>query len=88
MKWEPLFGRVLLERAQLKTTSIIIPPNAEKRNAPCHGKVLSVGPTADKSITVGDTVIFGVHAGTWLKTPDGKELFACQDEDLIAKEVA
>lgn len=79
---EPLFARVLLERETLKSTSIIIPQTAEKRNAPEIGVVVAVGPNADHSIEVGQKVIFGRHAGDWIKYKD-KEFFVVQDEDII-----
>lgn len=78
----PLFARVLLERETLKSNSIIIPQTAEKRNAPEIGIVIAVGPNADHSIELGQKVIFGRHAGDWIKH-EGKELFVVQDEDII-----
>ena len=78
----PLFARVLLERERIKTT-LIIPQIAERRNAPTQGKVIARGPTADESIPIGATVLFGKFAGDWLKDGDS-EVYVCQDEDIIA----
>ena len=85
MSFKPFFGRVSLERDKLKTVAILVPVNAEKRNAPTWGTVVGLGETADKSIRIGQKVAFGVHAGTWLKLPDGSEVFVCQDEDLLGE---
>ena len=79
---EPLFARVLLERETLKSSSIIIPQTAEKRNAPEIGVVVAVGPHADHSIELGQKVIFGRHAGDWIKYKD-KEFYVVADEDII-----
>lgn len=79
---EPLFARVLLERETLKSSKLIIPLSAEKRNAPTVGIVKAVGPTADPSIKIGDKVLFGKHAGDWIEY-EGKELYVVADEDII-----
>jgi co-chaperonin GroES (HSP10) len=92
MAIKPLFARVLLQREVLKSASIIITDSASLRNAPTKGKVIAVGPTADASIEVGKTYVFGRHAGAWLNK-DGKpvdkvddaEFFVCVDEDLICE---
>jgi len=93
MKLEPLFARVLLERERPeKLGSIIIPGDAQRRNAPARGRVIAKGPNADKSIEVGSTYIFGQHAGAWINArgmavpnPDDAELYVTADEDIIAK---
>lgn len=85
MKLKPKFGRVLLEREKLKSSTIIIPDGADKRNAHAFGKVVAVGPTCDESIAVGTTVIIGKFAGDWIKTPDGREMYIVQDEDVLAE---
>lgn len=96
MKLEPLFARVLLEREHLKTTTtLIIPETAQQRNAPTKGRVIAKGPTASDSVEIGQTYLFGQHAGTWLRAdgqpaalgaPTGGDLyFVCSDEDLICK---
>lgn len=82
---KPLFARVLLEREKLKSSSIIIPPSAEKRNAPDIGIVVAVGENADHCIEVGMKVIFGRHAGDWIKWKD-REFYVVADEDIIAVE--
>lgn len=80
---KPLFARVLLEREKLRSGLIMISDDASKRNAPSRGKVIAVGPNADPSIEVGQTVLFGRHAGDWLKDGE-REVFICQDEDILA----
>lgn len=83
---EPLFARVLLRRdsAAPKSKLILIPEQAEKRLAPCTGTVIAVGPACDLSIKPGQHVVFGQHAGAWVKIPGSdEEHYVCQDEDII-----
>ena len=90
VKYRPLFGRVLIKREIEEKRGSILLPNA-KKHARSEGNVIAVGPTADQSIKIGDHVIFGRHAGTWLdstytgaaENEDGT-LFLCQDEDILA----
>lgn len=88
VKYAPIFARVLIEREiKEKTGGGIIIPNA-KRHASCEGVILALGETATDRLKVGQKVLFGRHAGTWidasnLETDDGK-LFLCQDEDILA----
>lgn len=80
----PLFDFVLIEREQLQAkTSIIIPENAARRNAPAIGKVIAKGPGADASINVGARVIFGRHAGDEIEA-DGKKFWITKDVDILA----
>ena len=91
----PLFARVLMKREALKSGSIIITQAAGMRNAPTRGEVIARGPTADPSIIVGKSYVFGQHAGTWLRADgkvvqnvdqeSGEVFFVCQDEDLICE---
>lgn len=87
-KYQPIFARVLIERSiNEKTAGGIILPNA-KRYASSTGIVLALGETASSTLQVGDKVLFGKHAGTWIDasnkdTEDGT-LFLCQDEDILA----
>lgn len=83
MKLRPLFDRVLLEREELKTGSIIIPDAAKERNAPNRGKVVAVGPTCTGAVKVGDRALFGTFAGAPLKV-DGVEVYVVAEEDVIA----
>ena len=47
-KYEPKFGRVLIEREIKKQTAggILLPDSAIKRNAACVGKIVALGETA------------------------------------------
>lgn len=47
-KYEPKFGRVLIEREVVEKTSggIILPGDSAKRHAPCVGKIVALGETA------------------------------------------
>ena len=83
----PLFARVILRRPIVKKTAggIILPEASAKKDANAIGIVLAVGPTADKSIEVGQTVTFGIYGGSWMQLPGyDEELFICQDEDILA----
>jgi co-chaperonin GroES (HSP10) len=93
MALKPLFGRVLLRREKLKTTtSLILPTEAARKNARFRGEVLACGPTCEDDIKalVGKTVLFGIYAGTWINedgtvsSSDTSDLFMCAEEDLIA----
>ena len=81
IKYEPKFGRVLIERKALnKVGSIIIPSSQAERHAKCEGVILALGETAGftetydengekivvQTLGVGDKVLFGRHAGAWL----------------------
>lgn len=100
-QYQPLFGRVIIERVVLdKIGSIQLPDHLKKRHARSEGVVIAKGPSADESIKIGQHVIFGKHAGTWLDntyssatTVQGHPglrdngdgtLFLCQDEDILA----
>ena len=79
----------------MKHSSIIIPDEAGKRNAPAKGVIVAVGDSVDSSIEVGMTVVYGRHAGTWLNadgtvsaTEEDAEFYVIQDEDVIAEVVA
>lgn len=94
MELSPLFSRVLIRREKFasKSSSIIIPEDAAKRNAPVKGRVVAVGPTAHESVKEGMTVIFGQYAGAWINAdgatvsgPEDAEFFVCMDEDIIAE---
>lgn len=78
-KIQPLFAKVILQREKVNT-SIIIPVDAERRNAPSKGVVLAVGPEVE-GVKPGDRVYFGQHAGGWIEI-EGEEYFICIDEDI------
>ena len=86
MALKPLFARVLLERPKMVSSRIYIPESAQKVNAPTRGVVAACGPSCDPSIQPGQTVIFGQHAGAWVKDGAGNEIYICQDEDILAIE--
>jgi co-chaperonin GroES (HSP10) len=86
-KYKPVFARVLIERELKKSSSIIIPDGAAKRNAPSSGVIVALGETASQTLQVGQKVLFGKHAGAWLdptKEGDDGTLYICQDEDILA----
>lgn len=88
-KYKPLFARVLIQREVLeKIGNVLIPENIQKRHAKCEGVVVDKGPTADASIKIGDRVIFGRHAGTWLdatysltRNAQGQQMPVVSDND-------
>lgn len=88
-KYKPLFARVLIKREVTeKIGNVLIPENIQKRHAKCEGVIVDKGPTADESINIGDRVIFGRHAGTWLdatyglvRDAQGRQLGAVSDND-------
>lgn len=90
-KYRPLFGRVLIQReVKEKNGSIVIPQHLRMRHARNEGIVVAIGPTCDESIQIGNKVVFGKHAGTWLDktysvTVEAEETpyFLCQDEDVL-----
>ena len=87
VKYKPVFARVLIERELKKSSSIIIPDGAAKRNAPSTGIIVALGETAASVLEVGQKVLFGKHAGAWLdpnKENDDGTLYICQDEDILA----
>ena len=92
-KIKPLFARVLLERPTTRKTAggIIIPDDSAKRMARLKATVVAVGPTADDSIKIGQTVLIGRHAGDWMSkegdpanSADNADFYVVQDEDIIA----
>lgn len=91
IKYQPIFARVLIEREITKKTSggIYIPDGTAKRHAACEGIIVALGETATETLKIGQRVLFGRHAGTWIdgsfaKETDDGTLFLCQDEDILA----
>lgn len=103
-KYQPKFGRVLIER-EIKTKTaggIILTSDTAKRHAKCEGVIKALGETAGwveiyqedgstkpiRNINVGDRVMFGRYAGTWIdQTSEEKDdgtLFLCADADILA----
>ena len=83
---KPLFDKVIIERDTLQQklkSTIIIPETMEKRNAPSTGTIIAVGPDTEQ-VAKGDRVLFGLHAGSWIKDDDDKEFFVCLDADILA----
>lgn len=106
MNYEPKFDRVIVKREITTKTlgGIIIPDTAAKRHATCTGVIVALGETAGwtetyqdgelvpvQTMKVGDTVVFGRHAGAWLdatyggsgENDDGQH-FICGDRDILA----
>jgi chaperonin GroES len=87
MKVKPLADRVLVkaEKAETKTASgIIIPEAAQEKTQTAN--VIAVGPgTADEKITVkvGDLIMHDKYAGTALKI-DGEDYLILKNQDIIA----
>lgn len=101
VKYEPKFGRVLVRREIREKVGSIILPDA-KKHARCVGVIEALGETAGwtdvpntgytQTMKVGETVVFGRHAGAWLDATYGNNgqeqddgtLFICKDEDILA----
>ena len=82
---KPLFDKVLIKRETLEDklkTTLIIPDQAAKRNAPATGVVLAIGPDVEQ-VEVGQRVLFGLHAGSWIKDDDENDVFVCLDVDVL-----
>lgn len=80
VKYQPKFGRVLIERKVSEKIGSIILPDAQ-RHATCEGTIVALGETAGwaevpgkgniQTMQVGDKVIFGRHSGAWLDASYG-----------------
>lgn len=84
-RFVPLFARVVIERPKKeKEGSIIIPDGVQKKYAPTKGVLIDAGEGCCESVKdiIGKTVYFAKYAGDWLEV-GGKEIFICQDEDIL-----
>jgi co-chaperonin GroES (HSP10) len=99
MKYEPKFGRVLIEREVKKETKggIVLPDSVAQRHANCIGTIVALGETAGwceipekgnvLTLKVGQKVVFGQYSGSWLDQKYGSDdgtLYICQDADILA----
>lgn len=90
-KMVPLGGRILLHReVKEKVGSIILPPDAAKRNAPLRCTILDTGPACEWGLKPGEEVLIGRLAGTWINMsgkpitePEEAEYFIVQEEDIL-----
>ena len=89
---KPLGNRVLVKRAEAKTTKggIILPDTAQEK--PRQGEVVAVGPGKidDKgelqpmNVRVGDTILFTNYGGTEVKTEEnGVEYLIMSEDDIL-----
>jgi chaperonin GroES len=88
---KPLGNRVLIKRAEAKTTKggILLPDSAKEK--PKIGEVVAVGPgrTDDDGrvlpmhVNVGDQVLFSAYAGTPVKSDDVTTEYLIMAEDEI-----
>jgi len=90
----PLSARLLVRRAPARGVSkggILIPDTAKKLNQ--KGEVLAVGPgklneqtgaRIPLPVQVGDTILFGKHAGFWGELDDRNEVYLVQWDDVLA----
>lgn len=87
----PLGDRVILRRERFKSSSIIIPEDAARRNAPTRGVVVAKGPACEWPITLGGTYLHGRHAGDWINaegkavSPEDGEFYVLAEGDLLAE---
>ena len=89
---KPLGNRVLVKRAEAKTSkgSIILPDPAQEK--PRQGKVVAVGPgkieedgeILPMNVRVGDTILFTAYAGTEVKSDEtGVEYLIMSEDDIL-----
>lgn len=88
---KPLGNRVLVKRAEAKTTKggIILPDTAQEK--PRQGEVVAVGPgKVDEdghlqamNVRVGDMILFTAYAGTEVKTDEADAEYLIMSEDDI-----
>jgi chaperonin GroES len=82
MNFQPLGDRVLVKvEAEEKTTAsgIIIPDNAKEK--PNRAKVVAISDFV-KSVSVGNSVVFGKYAGTELSL-EGTEYLVLEVKDIL-----
>jgi chaperonin GroES len=82
----PKFDRLLVEREKLVTKSslIIIPEDSAKKFAPTVGVITAIGPACEEDWYVGEKVLFGKHAGTWVEY-EGTELYLLAEADVLCE---
>jgi len=88
---QPLGNRVLIKRAEAKTTKggILLPDSAKEK--PKIGEVVAVGPgktdedgkVLPMHVNVGDKVLFSAYAGTQVKTDDVTTEYLIMTEEEI-----
>jgi chaperonin GroES len=92
MKFKPMHDRVAIKLQNAEGRSaggIVIPDNAQEK--PNTGTVVAVGPgrltpegaLVSMTVTPGNTVMFGKHAGHAVKV-DGEELVVLREEEIFA----
>ena len=82
---KPLFDKVLIKRETLEDklkSTLIIPDTAARRNAPQTGIILAIGPDTEQ-VEVGQRVLFGLHAGSFIPDGDKDDVFVCLDVDVL-----
>ena len=87
---KPLGNRVLIKRAEAKTTKggILLPDSAKEK--PKIGEVVAIGPgktdedgRVSMHVNVGDKVLFSAYAGTQVKTDDVTTEYLIMTEEEI-----
>ena len=86
MNFVPIFAYCKLTREKLKSSSIIIPQGADKRNAKCFGVLEATGESASDVVKalVGKRVLFKEFAGSWIEI-DGEQTFVCHEDDILGE---
>lgn len=83
----PLHDRVIVkpEAAETKTAGGIIIPDTAKEK-PMRGKVIAVGkgkPQEPLTVKVGNTVLYGKHAGMEIDV-EGDKVLIMREQDILA----
>lgn len=91
---EAAFDKIIIKRERPEVTKggIILTESAQQYMADNIGVIVSMGPSADvvdgvksNHLEIGQLVVFGKHAGDWIKLPGtDDEIFICLDVDVMA----
>lgn len=79
-RFQPMFGRILVERSEEKSAGGIIIPDSSKTK-PSRGTVVATAKDVE-SIQVGTEVIFGRYSGIEVKL-DSKEFLILREEEVF-----
>ena len=81
------FDKVIIRRNRPERSKggIIYTETAKQYMSDNIGVIVSIGPTADPGLAIGEIVMFAKHAGTWETLPGtDDEIFIAIDLDIIA----
>lgn len=79
-KFQPMFGRILVERTEERTASGIIIPDTTKTK-PSQGKIVSIAKEVE-SVKAGDEILFGRYSGIEIKL-DQKDYLILKENEVF-----